>query len=68
MKSSMEALGQVKIGMSVDEVEELDPAGDYWFRYSNQPWVSYHYMEDGTEYYIAYDGYFNVIEICKVLI
>lgn len=68
MESKTEALEQVKIGMSVDEVEALDPAGDYWFRYSNQPWVSYHYMEDGTEYYIAYDSSFHVVEICNILI
>lgn len=68
LESVTDSLEQVEVGMSVDEVETLDPAGDYWFRYSNMPWVSYHYTEDGVEYYIAYDGYFNVIEISKVLI
>lgn len=68
MESKTEALEQVKVGMSVDEVEALDPAGDYWFRHSNMAWVSYHYTEDGTEYYVAYDGYFNVIEKSHTLI
>lgn len=68
MESKTDALEQVEIGMSVDEVEALDPAGDYWFRYSNRAPVSFHYTEDGTEYYIAYDGYFNVIGISHVLI
>ena len=68
MESKTKALDKVKVGMSVDEVEELDPAGDYWFRYSNMRWVSYHYTEEGTEYFIAYDGYFNVTEIGQVLI
>lgn len=63
MESKTEKLNQVEIGMSVNEVETLDPAGDYWFKSSNKPPISYHYTEDGIEYYIVYDGYFNVIEI-----
>lgn len=63
MESKTDDLKQVEIGMSVDEVEALDPMGDYWFKSSNKPPISYHYTEDGTEYYIVYDGYFNVTKV-----
>lgn len=68
MNSLVESLEQVEIGLSVDEVEKLDPVGDYWFKYSNKPWVSFHYTEDGMEYFVVYDSSFHVIEICSVLI
>lgn len=68
MQSKAELLEQVTVGMPVEEVEALDPAGDYGFKYSNKKWVSYHYTEDGKEYFIAYDSSFKVTEIkCVVL-
>lgn len=68
LESKTENLEQVEIGMSVDEVEAIDPEGDYWFRYGNKPSVSYHYTEDGKEYYVVYNGFFYVAKIVYVLI
>lgn len=65
---TQEDMDKICPGMSLDEVEKIDPQGQYIFRYMGSnapPYISEHYLTSGIYYIIVYDENYNVINIGK---
>ena len=65
---TQEDMDKIFLGMSLDEVEKIDPQGHYIFRYMGSnapPYFSEHYLTSGIYYIIVYDENYNVINIGK---
>ena len=62
---------EVTVGMSVYDIQEIDPKGNYNFMYaswSEYPRMSFHYTSDGYEIIVSYNSRYNVINIYTGLI
>lgn len=61
----------VECGMSVADIQKLDPDGDYTFllsSWSQYPKVSYHFFENGLAYEIYYSDEQTVASIYKYIV
>ena len=64
-------LEKLKLGTSVEEVQETDPDGDYAFLYVSSdeaPLISEHYTKDGYLITIDYDDDYKITKINEELI
>ena len=64
-------LEELKLGASVEEVQETDPDGDYAFLYVSSdeaPLISQHYTKDGYLITIDYDDDYKITKINEELI
>ncbi len=64
-------LEELKLGTSVEEVQETDPDGDYAFLYVSSdeaPLISEHYTKDGYLITIDYDKDYKITKINEELI
>lgn len=59
-------LDQVKIGISVEDVQAIDETGEFYFLYTGNtdtPKISTHYTTDGYLFRIYYDDSWNVLGV-----
>lgn len=61
----------LSVGYNIDEVQKVDPLGDYTFLYTGRndvPHISYHYTNDGYIIQITYNDENIITDIDKKLI
>ena len=62
---------RIPIGVSVKQVQKIDPDGDYDFMFtswSGYPQTSHHYTSDGYAFSIDYNDAYEVVGISYCLI
>lgn len=66
-----EFMEQLKVGLTLAEVQQFDPDGDYTFLYvswTDYPQKSYHYSSDGFEIIISYGEDACITDISSFLV